>query len=126
MRFHATLPPLAIAALLASLLGAAGGCTQSRTFTIYAKPADARLIIDGVQHGPGPITKRFEFTGHNDLHHVRAVAPGYEARGEDLWLDTPQKSIFIQLRPLPRRVVFTVGPVPGVVKVNGRPLTQGP
>ena len=133
MRFHAHTGRRGVARLLTALLGLLGltwgglaGCSQSRTFTIYAKPAEARIIVDGVSRGTGPITQQFNFTGPNDLHHVRAVLPGYEARGQDLWPDTPNNSVVIELRPLGKRVIFTVGPVPAVVKVNGLALSREP
>jgi Tol biopolymer transport system component len=126
MNFHAIHRVPALAGLLLALLGLSNGCTQSRTFTIYAKPAEARIIVDGLSRGPGPITQKFEFTGPNDLHHVRADLPGYEAHGQDIWPDTPGNSVVLELRPLGKRVVLTVGPVPAVVRVNGVPVTREP
>ena len=111
--------------LSALLLGLAAGCSQSRAFTIYAKPANARLIIDGQDRGPGPITHEFRFSGPSDVHHVRAVAPGYETRTEDIWSDTPASSILVELRPMGRKVIVSVEPVSAILKVNGAPLRDG-
>jgi hypothetical protein len=128
MKFHAILRVLAGVAAMLSVVAVLAGCAKSRTFTIYTTPAQAqaRIAIDGVQRGPGPITQTVRFSGPNDVHHVRATAPGYEERGEDLWPDTPRDTVVLKLRPLGKRVVFTVSPVPGIVKVNGRPLNRSP
>lgn len=129
MRFHATYRAFSAAGLvlLPALLGLAAGCTQSRTFTIYAIPDDAKLIIDGVeQHTGGPITRRFTFTGPNDVHHVRAVRPGYVSKTQDLWPDTPLDAVVITLEPAGKRIVFTVGPEAAIVSVNNQPLSPKP
>jgi hypothetical protein len=55
-------PSAAVAAVVVCLLvGFTTGCTRTRTFTIYAKPADAKLVINGVDRGNGPITQQFNF-----------------------------------------------------------------
>src|SRR5678810_648044 len=93
------------AVVCAVLLALAGGCSTTRTFTIYSRPASARLFIDGEDRGTGPITQDFKFTGPTNVHHVRAVAPGHETITRDIWPDTPESSIVVELRPLGKRVV---------------------
>lgn len=102
------------------------GCSTTRTFTIYSKPADARLIIDGVERGPGPITQQFEFKGSGDVRRVTAVRRGYKTRTEFLTADTPHDTVVINLDPLGPRVIFSVVPVAAMVRVNGEPLARGP
>lgn len=106
------------AAMVVVVLGCLSGCARSRTFTIYAKPADARLVIDGIDRGPGPITRRFEFGGSSDAARVVAIREGYESKTQRLNANTPRDTVVIELRPIGPKAILSVEP-PAMVRVNG-------
>jgi hypothetical protein len=95
------------------------GCTRSRTFTIYSKPGDARLVINGVERGPGPITQRFDFAGSGGTRRITAVREGYKSKTETVSANTPLDTVVIELEPIGPKVVLTIEPVAAMVRVNG-------
>src|SRR5204863_8431109 len=108
--------------LLASLVP---GCARSRTFTIYSKPADAKLLINGVDRGPGPVTQRFLFSGSGDSVPVTAVREGYESKTQRLGPDTSRDTVVIELEPLGPRAIVSVEPA-AMVRVDGVPVQPRP
>lgn len=110
-------PSAAVGLLL--LISLAPGCDQSRTFTIYSNPADAKLVIDGVERGPGPITQRFNFDDSDDSVRVMAIREGYRTRTERLTPDTPDRVVVLKLEPLGPKAIITIEPA-ALVRVNGR------
>jgi hypothetical protein len=113
----------ATVAVLVWLVILTTGCSRSRTFTIYAKPADARLIINGVDRGNGPITQQFNF-GSGGAR-VMATRPGYQPREMRLTANTPRDTIVLELEPLGPKAVVTIDP-PAMVRVNGRLVSSTP
>ena len=109
----------AAAASLLLLLSLAAGCSTTRTFTIYSTPGDARLIINGVERGPGPITQRFTFSGSGDAVRVSAVREGYRTETQRLTADTPDQVVVLKLDPLGPKAIVTVDPA-AMVRVDGR------
>lgn len=107
------------AGCLLLLILLAPGCDQSRTFTIYSNPADAKLVIDGVERGPGPITQRFNFDDSDDFVRVMATREGYLTKTERLTPDTPDRVVVLKLDPLGPKAIITIEPA-ALVRVNGR------
>jgi hypothetical protein len=115
-------------AVLVSVVILTTGCSRSRTFTIYAKPANARLIINGVDRGNGPITQQFNF-GSGGAR-VMATSPGYQPREIRLTANTPRDTIVLELDPLaskagPSKAILSIEP-PAMVRVNGRLVSPTP
>src|SRR2546430_7056051 len=110
--------------LLPRCAGLACGCGSSRTFTIYSKPADAKLVINGVERGQGPITQTFEF-GSGSSAKVTAVRDGYEPKTLRLTADTPRDTVVIELDPLGPKAVFSIEPA-AMVRVNGQLVRPTP
>lgn len=108
----------ASAALLILVLVCPSGCARSRTFTIYAKPADAKLVIDGVERGPGPITQRFEFGSSSSTARVVAVREGYETKTQRLNANTPRDTVVIELQAIGPKAILSVEPA-AMIRVNG-------
>lgn len=118
MRIH----PIGLLLLSFALVG----CATTRTVTITARPPDAVLKIDGIDRGRGPITQAFTFTGETDVHRVQASRLGYKDQTVTLTREYDRDSLLIELRPQTKRVTFTVTPVPGVVSVDGKPVSPDP
>jgi hypothetical protein len=120
-----TRPSAAAAAVLVLMLCVAQGCSESRTFTIYSTPGDARLVVDGVDRGPGPITQRFTFSGSGDAVRVRATREGYKPASQTLSADTPGQVVVLRLEPLGPKAVVTVQPA-AMVRIDGRLVSTSP
>jgi WD40-like Beta Propeller Repeat len=103
-----------------------GGCATVRTVTVTAKPADARLIIEGIDRGAGPITQQFTFNDPNELKVIRATRPGYEAAEKKLSRDWTGPEVALELKPQKRRINVQVQPAPAFVKVNGTQVQELP
>ena len=103
----------------------AGGCAQSKTFTISAKPADAEFNIDGVPRGRGPISETFTFDASRMSHRVTATRLGYLEFTKVLTPDTKSDVVF-ELKPRTRLVTFNVQPAPAIIYIDGKPITSGP
>lgn len=105
-------------ALLILVLVCPSGCARSRTFTIYAKPADAKLVINGVERGPGPITQRFEFGSSSSAARVVALREGYETKTQRLNANTPRDTVVIELQAIGPKAILSVEPA-AMIRVNG-------
>ena len=101
------------------------GCATTRVVTIAAKPADARLAVDGVDRGTGPITEKLKFRG-DDVHRVTASRLGYTTQTVDLTRNDDRKEVAIELRPRTRQVTIRVTPVPAKIAVDGAPVGDEP
>ena len=115
----------AAAVCLVLLLSLATGCSTTRTFTIYSAPGDARLIINGVEHGPGPVTQRFTFSGSGDSVRIRAVREGYRPATQTLTAGTPGQVVVLRLDPLGPKAIVSVQPA-ALVRVDGRLVSTNP
>jgi hypothetical protein len=101
-------------------------CTTRRTITITPTPADAILSVDGIPRGVGPLTEQFKFRGSDDTHQVTANRPGYKEQTLVLTKDDPSTDYQIVLKPLTRRLSFTITPVPAFLDINGTPVGSDP
>ena len=99
------------------------GCSTTRTFTISARPADAKISIDSVERGQGTVTAPVVFKDKKDTHTVAVSRLGFKDQEISLTRDFPRDQIEVELRPRTRKVTFTVSPAPAVIKVDGRPLS---
>lgn len=103
-----------------------GGCVTTREVTISAKPADALIAIDGQNQGVGPIQHKFEFHGDQEQHAVTASREGFKDQTVNLSRSFQESALRIDLKPQSKRVTFIVGPVPAIVRVDGKPLSDQP
>jgi hypothetical protein len=121
------------------------GCaTPGRPVSISTDPADALIVIDGVDALPAPINQRFLFDGQT--HKVLASRFGYidqerllkedtatgrllviykDDQGREI-TETTETDLKISLPHKRRKVTFTVTPVAGMVLLDGRPLAANP
>ena len=102
------------------------GCATTRQVTISAKPADATISIDGVPRGTGPVTEKLNFQSDADIHHVSASRPGYQDQVVDVTSSYDQPDLLIELQPKSKRVTIRVLPVPAIISVDGRPVSNQP
>lgn len=107
-------------------IGLLGGCATSREFTINTLPPDAAIQIDGVNRGRSPVKQELVFDRQNRVHRIAAQRPGYKDVTVQLTRDYPRNDVLIQLKPLTRRLNFTILPVPAVVSIDGKPLSPDP
>lgn len=110
-----------IGALVLALLAA--GCATEKTITISTKPADATIKIDGIDKGRAPLTEKFVFANEKEVHRVTASRLGFRDQTVQVGREFAKKDMQIELRPQSRKVYFSVAPVPGVVVVDGKPLS---
>ena len=82
------------------------GCAQTRTFTISARPDDAKIAIDAVERGQGRVTVPLVFKDKNDTHTVLVSRLGYKDQEIPLTRDFDRDQIDIELRPRTRRVTL--------------------
>jgi hypothetical protein len=99
------------------------GCSTTRTFTISARPADAKISIDSVERGQGTVTAPVVFKDKKDTHTIAVSRLGFKDQEISLTRDFPRDQIEVELRPRTRKVTLTVSPAPAVIKVDGRPLS---
>jgi len=104
----------------------AAGCAATRDVAISTRPPDADITIDGLPRGKGPLTQTFTFASDAETHSVTASRFGYSDTTVTVGKDDPQDNLVIELKPRTKRVSFTVLPVPGVVSVDGRPISPDP
>src|SRR5688500_6418895 len=109
---------LAISALLLV------GCSTTRTFTITARPADAKIAIDNVERGQGRVTLPLVFKDKNDTHTVLVSRLGYKDQEIPLTRDFDRSQIDVELRPRTRRITLTVSPAPATLFIDGRQLSK--
>jgi hypothetical protein len=112
--------------ILLGLCVLAGGCAAPRTVTILTKPPDAMIKIDGVDQGQAPVTRPIAFTNPNQVHLITASRRGYKESTVQLTSGDTRSEILIELKPLTRVVYFHVEPVPGIIKINGETVSDGP
>ncbi|MGH7214134.1 MAG: PEGA domain-containing protein [Tepidisphaeraceae bacterium] len=102
------------------------GCAQTREITIATRPPDAVISIDGVERGPGPVSEKFFFQDASDTKQISAARVGYKDATFQLTREFDRNVLQLDLRPLSKRVHITVGPVPGIVSINGKLLSTEP
>ncbi|MDQ3441689.1 MAG: PEGA domain-containing protein, partial [Planctomycetota bacterium] len=100
------------------------GCAQTRTFTISAQPADAKIAIDAIERGQGRVTVPLVFKDKNDTHTVLVSRLGFKDQEIPLTRDFDRDQIDVELRPRTRRITFTVSPAPATLSLDGRPLSK--
>ncbi len=103
-----------------------GGCATTRTVNLSTKPADATLYIEGIQRGRGPITETFTFDDARLPKRIRANRQGFDEADFQLYANDPRKNIVLELKHPHHAVNVIVGPVAGVVKMDGQPLKPDP
>lgn len=108
---------------IASLLLLAS-CASQRDITITTNPPDALVSIDGQPPLSTPVTNRFSFSmfGKGE-HQVTATRSGYQDSSITLTRESKEPTVEIDLKPFTRRLSFSILPVPGIVSVNGTPLS---
>src|SRR5438552_16698658 len=102
------------------------GCAQTKIITITTKPPDAAIRLDGAEVGKGNVTQPIVFNNKDETHTVTVARLGYKDQAIPLTRSYDQSTLDVELRPLTRRITFTVTPVPAVVSVDGRPLSLEP
>jgi dipeptidyl aminopeptidase/acylaminoacyl peptidase len=102
------------------------GCSTRREITISATPSDAIITIDGADRGSGPITQKFRFKGADDVHQVGASRLGYTPQTIDLTRTYDKPDLLIQLEPRTKVVTIRVTPVPAMITVDGKPVSDVP
>src|SRR3954468_15124141 len=120
--------PLTWLALLAALLGGAGGgvgCSRSKLITITTDPPGAMLRIDKVDRGRAPITQEFAFASDRDYHVVHALSKGYVEQTYMITSEESKPKITIKLQPVERDLTFRTN-VPASFSVDGRRVTVDP
>ncbi|HSU66096.1 MAG TPA: PEGA domain-containing protein [Tepidisphaeraceae bacterium] len=104
----------------------ATGCVTRREITITARPSDAIISVDGMDRGSGPVIEKFKFKGADDVHHVSAARRGYTPQTIEVTRDYQQPDLSIQLEPQKKVITLHVGPVPGMINVDGKPVSDLP
>lgn len=117
-----TTPALALLTLLSLVCG----CTTTRTFTIFTRPDDATIKIDGVDVGPSPVRRTLTFSNSDDVHVVIASRRGYRESSYQLTMDEKNSDILIELKPLTATIHFTIEPVSAILKIDGDPVNAEP
>ncbi|MGA3066571.1 MAG: PEGA domain-containing protein [Tepidisphaeraceae bacterium] len=101
-------------------------CTTRRTITISPTPPDAILSVDGIPRGVGTLTEQFKFKGSDDTHRITVSRPGYKEDTIILSKDDPSTNYEVVLKPLTRRLSFTITPVPAFLDIDGTPVSSDP
>jgi TolB protein len=103
------------------LLCLASGCAVTRNITIDTRPAGARIEIDGFQQAAN--THVFTLTWESDeVHNISAELAGYVPKPVQLRRDDQRSEVTVELKPLTRAFTVNVGPVPALIKINGRAI----
>ena len=100
------------------------GCSTKRDITFTALPADADLTIDGVKVGKGPVTQEIVFKGKDDAHTFSASRKGFKDDTVKLLRDEEKTAYQIALKPQTKKITLGVAPVPGIITVDGKPLSS--
>ena len=108
------------------LLLCATGCAVTRDVTVLTKPGDADLSIDGLPSGKSPLTQTLSFATEAETHSITAKRFGYKDTSITVGKDEPPSPMLIELRPVTKHVNFTVLPVPGIISIDGKPLSPDP
>src|SRR5580658_3864162 len=101
-------------------------CATHRTITITPTPPDSILSVDGIPRGVGPLTEEFKFNGSDDVHRITASRPGFKEQTLVIGKNDPSTDYQIVLKPLTRRLSFTISPVPAFLDINGTPVSPDP
>ncbi|MGD1277637.1 MAG: hypothetical protein ABR964_10490 [Tepidisphaeraceae bacterium] len=109
--------------LLLVLLAA---CSTTRVVTISVRPPDAVLSVDGMPRGTGSLTEKFPFRHREDVYRITASRSGYKEQTIVLTRDNPSTNYEIELKPLTKRLSFSVLPVPAFVGIDGVPVSADP
>src|SRR5688572_30376177 len=112
--------------VLLVLLALVPGCTTTRTVTVIPKPEDAMIKINRVDRGRGQVTETLRFDSPSDVHVIEARRTGYKDASVQITRDDPRKIIELNLAPQTRDIHFAVEPVPAVIKINGKAVTDRP
>jgi hypothetical protein len=89
-------------------------------------PPDADGRVDDRVRGKGQYTETFTFTSDTDFHRVSVEREGYRRQDVTISPDDPREVLTVELKPVARRVTFTVTPMPAIVRLNGKPLNAVP
>jgi hypothetical protein len=100
------------------------GCSTTRDITFTAVPADADLTIDGVRVGKGPVTQEITFKGAEDEHTFAASRKGFQDATVKVLRDHEQSAYQINLKPQTRKITVGIRPVPAIIKVDGKPISN--
>lgn len=111
-----------LALLFASLL--VTGCSTTRDITFTAVPKDADLTIDGVRVGKGPVTQEITFKNAEDEHTFSASRKGYKDQTIKVLRDHEKNAYEIVLKPQTKRISVGIRPVPAIIKVDGKPVSN--
>ncbi len=113
-------------ALLGLVVSALGGCSTTKDISIITRPGDASVKVDGVDVGRSPVVTEIKFKGKDDRHEVAAMKAGYKDQFISLTRDTASEKLVIEMKPVTKKITFTVVPATGLISVNGRALTPEP
>jgi Tol biopolymer transport system component len=102
------------------------GCAQQQGVTITTRPPDAMIKIDGVDRGRAPVTETFQFTGETPMHRVTASRMGFTDQTVQVTRDFNRKDLVIELKPRTRKLYFQVLPVPAIVSIDGKSISNEP
>ena len=105
------------------LILTAFGCATNRTITITARPADARIEIDHIDRGEGPVTETFSFSNDTDVHEIGAKRLGYQDYFHNIARDYTASEFPIEMQHQRRKINVTVFPVPAYLDLDGIPLS---
>lgn len=103
------------------------GCTSTRSVIVRVDPPDAQIRVDGQPPGPVPKTPlQFTFNTPYETHRISASRLGYRTDPpETLTRDDGRTEIFIKLKPERWAVNIFVEPVPAVVSIDGKQISNG-
>ena len=107
-------------------LAIVSGCATTREITVTTTPPDALISIDGADRGPGPIKESFVFKSADDVHHVAATRLGYATQTVDVNRNYDQPTLAIQLEQQKKTIAIHVTPVPAVINIDGKPVSDLP
>ncbi len=111
--------------VVAAMALAVGGCSEQRVFTISTRPAPGNIQVDGADKGQSPVTLPLTFDSRKASFRVDAARRGYKDQSVEVTRKT-DLNLVIDLKPLTRRVSFTIRPFPAKLAVNGKAVSPAP
>jgi len=102
------------------------GCATTKNMTITTRPPDAQIKIDGVEKGKGQVLAPLVFKGKDDQHVVSVSRMGFTDQNVTLKRDYDGEQLNVDLKPLVKRISINVQPVPGMISIDGRPVSTEP
>ncbi len=111
---------------LMSLLALLPACVTEKLITLNARPADATLKVDDQERGKPPLAEKFVFNNERETHRVTASRPGYREQTVTISRDYPKEDLLIDLKPLSKHLTFAIVPMPGILSINGVPVSGEP